>query len=88
MEGAPHRGDTYRQEYYRGHAEDQARVLGGGGKVRVPYRTFARTLATVERSRLEPGARERKFYAAGIGEIESKVVRGDHERFRLVAARP
>jgi hypothetical protein len=87
MEGAPRRGDTYRQEYYVGHAEDQARVLGPGGPVTVPYRTFSRTLATVERSRLEPGARERKFYAAGVGEIESKVVRGDHERFALVAVR-
>jgi hypothetical protein len=87
MEGSPQRGDTYRQEYYVGHAEDQARVLGSGGRVRTPYRTFPTTLATVERSRLEPGARERKFYAAGVGEIESKVVRGDHERFALVAVR-
>jgi len=85
MEATPRRGDTYRQEYFRGHAEDQARVLGGGGKVKVPYRTYAKTLTTVERSRLEPGARERKFYAAGVGEIKSKVVRGDHEAFSLVS---
>jgi hypothetical protein len=85
MEGTPRRGDTYRQEYYRGHAEDEARVLGGGGKVKVPYRTFKKTLTTVERSRLDPGARERKFYAAGLGEIKSKVVRGDHEAFSLVS---
>ena len=87
MEGTPQRGDTYRQEYYVGHAEDQARVLGPGGRVRTAYRIFPKTLATVERSRLEPGARERKFYAAGVDEIESKVVRGDHERFALVAVR-
>jgi hypothetical protein len=87
MEAAPKRGDTYRQEYYRGHAEDQARVLGGGGGVRVPYRRFRHTLATVERSRLEPGAREQKLYAAGVGEIKSRVVRGDHERFELVSVK-
>jgi hypothetical protein len=85
MEATPRRGDTYRQEYFRGHAEDQARVLGGGGKLKVPYRTYAKTLTTVERSRLEPGARERKFYAASVGEIKSKVVRGDHEAFSLVS---
>jgi hypothetical protein len=85
MEGAPKRGDTYRQEYYRGHAEDQARVLGGGGAVRVPAARFRHTLRTVERSRLEPGARELKFYAAGVGEIKSRVIRGDHERFALVS---
>ena len=87
MEGTPRRDDTYRQEYYRGHAEDQARVLGSGGRVKVPYRTFPKTLATVERSRLEPGARERKFYAAGVGEIKSRVVKGDHEAFALVGVR-
>jgi hypothetical protein len=85
MEAAPERGDTYRQEYYRGHAEDQGRVLGGGGAVRVPFRRFRHTLSTVERTRLEPRARELKFYAAGVGEIKSKVVRGDHERFALVS---
>jgi hypothetical protein len=87
MEGAPRRGDAYRQEYYRGHAEDQARVLGSGGRVKVPYGTFPKTLATVERSRLEPGARERKLYAAGVGEIKSRVVKGDHEAFALVGVR-
>ena len=50
MKGSPKRGDTYRQEYYPGHAEDRARVLGSGGTVTVPYRTFRHTLATVERT--------------------------------------
>jgi hypothetical protein len=87
MEGKPKRGDAYRQEYYVGHAEDQARVLGGGRVVRTPYRRFARTLVTVERSALEPGAREKKYYAAGVGEIKSKVVKGGREAFALVSVR-
>jgi len=33
MEAHPKRGDSYRQEYYRGHAEDRAKVLGDGGRV-------------------------------------------------------
>jgi hypothetical protein len=86
MEGKPRAGDVYRQEYYVGHAEDQARVLGRHGTVEVPFRRFRHTLATVERTRLEPRVREQKFYAAGIGEIKSSVaVKGDHERFRLVS---
>lgn len=84
MEAHPKRGDSYRQEYYPGHAQDEARVLGPGGRVEVPYRTFRRTLATIEKTPLEPGAREKKYYAAGIGEIKSKVVKGDHEAFALV----
>jgi hypothetical protein len=39
----------------------------------------------VERTALEPGVRERKFYAAGIGEIKSRVVSGDREAFQLVS---
>ena len=87
MEGKPRRGDAYRQEYYPRHAEDQARVLGSGGAVEVPYRSFGRTLATVERTPLEPGAREKKYYAAGIGEIKSKVVKGNREAFALVSVK-
>ena len=87
MEGNPKPGDTYRQEYYPGHAEDQARVLGSGGAVKVPYRSFKQTLATVERSALEPGAREKKYYGAGIGEIKSRVLKGGREAFQLVSVK-
>jgi hypothetical protein len=87
MEANPKPGDTYRQEYYPGHAEDQARVLGSGGRVKVPYRSFSKTLTTVEQSALEPGAREKKYYAAGVGEIKSRVVKGDREAFQLVRVR-
>jgi hypothetical protein len=84
MEGSPKPGDQYRQEYYPGHAEDQARILGSHGTVVVPFRTFQRTVETVERTVLEPGTREKKYYAAGIGEIKSQVVKGNHEAFALV----
>jgi hypothetical protein len=87
MEGSPKPGDEYRQEYYPGHAEDQARVLGSHGAVKVPYRRFQRTLATVERTALEPGAKEKKYYAAGVGEIKSKVVAGNREAFALVGVK-
>jgi hypothetical protein len=88
MEGHPKRGDAYRQEYYVKHAEDEAKVLGSGGRVKVPYRSFRHTLATVEQTRLEPNVRERKFYAAGIGEIKSRVaVKGDHEAFQLFSVK-
>jgi hypothetical protein len=87
MEASPRRGDSYRQEYYLGHAEDQARVIGRRGAVRVPFRTFKRTLVTIEKSALEPGAREKKWYTAGVGEIKSKVIKGDHEAFALVGVK-
>jgi hypothetical protein len=84
MEAHPKRGDAYRQEYYRGHAEDQAKVLGKTGRVTVPAGTYRHTIGTRETSRLEPGVAERKWYARGVGEIKSRDVEGSKEAFRLV----
>jgi hypothetical protein len=84
MEAHPKRGDSYRQEYYRGHAEDQAKVLGDGGAVTVPYRSFQHTIATKETTRLEPGIVEKKWYAPGVGEVKSQDVKGSKEGFQLV----
>ena len=62
MQGDPKPGGVYRQEYYRpGGALDQARVLGLGGKVNVPYGAFRRVLVTVEWSPVEPQL-EMKYY--------------------------
>jgi hypothetical protein len=86
MPGHPGRGDQYRQEYYPRHALDQARVLGSGGPVTVPYGSFKHTLLTVETSpRLDPGVRERKYYVAGVGDIKEHTVSGNHEQIRLVS---
>jgi hypothetical protein len=86
MPGDPRPGEAYRQEYYPGHALDQARVLGGGGPVRVPYGAFKRTLETVETSpRIDPGVAEHKFYVAGVGDIKEHTVSGDHELIRLIS---
>jgi hypothetical protein len=84
MRGNPRPGEVYRQEYYPpGGALDQARVLGIRRGVAVPYRTYDRSLATIEWSPVEPQL-EKKWYAAGTGEIQEQVVQGAHERFQLV----
>jgi hypothetical protein len=87
MEAHPKPGDQYRQEYYPGHAMDQARVIGVAGPVKVPYRDFPKALVTVERSSLEPSIRERKYNVRGLGVIAERVTRGNHERIDLVAVR-
>jgi hypothetical protein len=84
MEAHPKPGDAYRQEYYPGHAVDQAKVLGHAA-VKVPFRSFSKALVTVEKSALEAGVREKKFNVAGIGVVAERVVKGNHERFDLVA---
>jgi hypothetical protein len=84
MQGHPRPGDVYRQEYYPpGGALDQARVLGVRPALKVPYGTFARALTTAEWSPVEPQL-EKKYYAAGTGEVQEQVVQGGHERFQLV----
>ena len=85
MPGHPRRGDRYRQEYFPGHALDQARVLGRGGRVTVPYGSFRRTLLTDETApKLDPGVHEHKYYVAGVGDVLEHTVAGDHEQIRLV----
>jgi hypothetical protein len=85
MPAHPRPADAYRQEYYPpGKALDEARVLRLDGSLTVPYGTFTRLLVTSERSPLEPQT-EQKFYAAGVGEIAERVVKGHHEAFALVS---
>ena len=84
MPGKPRVGDEYRQEYFPGHALDQARVLGSGGRVRVPAGSFEKTLLTVETSPIDP-AHERKYYVAGLGDVKEQTVSGNHEQIRLVS---
>jgi hypothetical protein len=81
----PRPGDSYRQEYYpQGEALDEGQVLGYSPSVKVPFGTFKHVLVTSDFSPLEPQT-EHKFYAAGIGEISEKVVKGHHEAFQLVS---
>jgi hypothetical protein len=85
MEADPHVGDTYQQEFSPGVAEDMATVLALKKTVNVPFGTFKRCLETEEFTPLEPGAIDHKFYARGIGFIQSIAVKGGRERLELVA---
>jgi hypothetical protein len=86
MPAHPDAGDTYRQEYYAGHAEDQAKVIGDGGAVSVPAGSYKSTVLTEETSpRLEPGIAERKWYVAGVGNVREQGVKGEHDTIELVS---
>src|SRR5262245_20344492 len=75
MKAMPAFGDTYRQEFAFGTAEDAAEVLTITGSATVPAVSCSGTcLVTREFSPLEPDADEQKYYAPGIGmilEVES-----------------
>ena len=85
MAAHPQRGDAYRQEYYRGHAEDQAKGAGQRRPVTVPYRLLpAHDRHEGDELGSSPGIVERKWYAAGVGEVKSQDVKGSKEGFQLV----
>jgi hypothetical protein len=48
MQAHPKVGHSYRQEYYKGEAEDMAKVLGLNESVTVPYGSFDHVLVTKE----------------------------------------
>ncbi len=69
MPAHPAVGDHYRQEYYRGEAEDEADVLALDASASVPYGEMSGLLQTKDYTRLEPDADEHKFYAEGVGVV-------------------
>jgi hypothetical protein len=69
MQADPKVGKSYHQEYYKGEAEDMARVLSLNASVTVPYGSFDHVLVTKEWTPLEPSYHEHKYYARGVGHV-------------------
>jgi hypothetical protein len=69
MPAEPKVGDVYRQEYWKGEAEDMAEIVALTGTVTVPFGTFDNVLTTKEWTPLEPDVIEQKQYAPGIGVV-------------------
>jgi hypothetical protein len=84
MPAHPHVGDTFRQEFLPGEAEDHFRIMTLDGSRNVPYGSFNNVMRTREWTPLELGTRDAKYYVKGIGEIEETAVRGPSEFFKLV----
>jgi hypothetical protein len=76
MPAHPRVGQTGRQEYYGGHAEDHFRVVGFLG---------ANALLTAEWTPLEPGVLDHKLYVRGTGTVLERTVKGGDELNQLVS---
>jgi hypothetical protein len=87
MPAHPRVGMRYRQEYYRGHAEDRARVMSLRERAEVPFGFFGRTLMTRDENPLQPRGLEYKFYARGVGPVLAVSVSGGSDREELVRFR-
>jgi hypothetical protein len=84
MQARPQLGRKFRQEWYQGQAEDVYEALSTSATRSVPYGTFTNVLRTRETNALEPGVRDNKYYARGIGSINELTVHGGNERLDLV----
>lgn len=78
----PRRGDRYVQEFYPGHAEDEALVTGVGIRVTltrpdaIQPKTFDNCIKTKEFTKLEPGQIAFKYYCLGFGQVAEDELHG------------
>jgi hypothetical protein len=83
MYANPKVGQSARQEYYQGHAEDHFEALQQNVHVTVPYMSASQALLTKEWTPLEPGTLDHKYYARGVGTVLEQSVKGPVERNAL-----
>jgi hypothetical protein len=72
----PEDGMEYRQEYYKGEAEDNGEVLSTNEIAQVPAGQFDNALLTKDTVTIEPNVLEYKLYAKGVGPVLTLGVSG------------
>jgi len=85
MAAQPAVGLTYREEYYKGHAEDRTKVLALDQQVQAPAGHFTGAILTDDTSPIEPDVSEYKLYAKGVGPVVAVSVSGESEREDLIS---
>jgi hypothetical protein len=84
MEADPKAGDSYRKEYYPGHAEDMADVVSLAETATVPYGTFVDCLKTRDWSKVGTSMNEYKYYSREVGGCVLEIAADSGERKELV----
>jgi hypothetical protein len=87
MPARPRPGLRYRQEYYKGHAEDKAKVVSLREQAEVPFGHFRPVLMTRDVNPLSPKVLEFKFFARSVGPVLAISVSGGSDREELVSYR-
>lgn len=88
MPADPQPGDTFRQEFLAGEAEDMAEVLRVEAEHTIGLGTYADVLVTEDWTPLEPEVVENKWYAPGIGKIYGTHESGPPGTIELVEFTP
>ena len=83
----PEPGLSYRQEYYKGEAEDEGAIVSVDEQAEVPFGHFRNVLMTKDTNPLEPKVLEFKFYARDVGPVLAVGVSGGSDREELLSYR-
>jgi hypothetical protein len=78
-------GDTYRQEYYEGKAEDMADVISLTEAISVPAGTYTNCLQTYDYTPLDPKAKEHKYYCKDVAGLVLEVDINTTDRVELLS---
>ena len=84
MEANPQVGDSYRQEYYPGEAEDMGTVIAVGLQIKGPYGEFTDCIQIKDWTPLEPGNEEYKYYCPEVGALAYETSIEDNEGVQLI----
>ena len=85
MMANPQVGESYRQEYYKGEAEDKADVLSLNELVKVSFGEFSNCIKTLDYTSLEPDVKENKYYCSEVGSFVLEVDADTQERVELIS---
>ncbi len=83
MPADPQPGQSYRQEYLEGEAEDQGAILAAGQQAETPAGHWDDVLLTADTIALEPDVLEYKLYARDVGLVLTLDVSGGAGREEL-----
>lgn len=84
MPAEPRDGQSYRQEYLAGEAEDGGEVLATGMQAEAPAGHYDDVVITADTTGIEPDVLELKFYAPGIGTVLAIDASGGSAREELL----
>ncbi len=82
MLAEPKVGDTYRQMFLEGEAEDSAKVLSLDESIEGSVGSWESVLQTEDTTPLEPEV-EHKWYAKGVGPVQQQTIKGEKETVTL-----
>ena len=84
MPAKPKVGQAFRQEFYKGEAEDSGRVLSTDELAQVPAGKYRDALLTKDFTPLEPDVLEYKLYVKGVGPVLTLTASGGAGREELL----